>query len=66
MTYIYIYICKALNIYIYGMHICKYGNIYPFELTKLYVYIYMQCKTLEHRIQVIGTIGSCRQHGLTI
>ena len=36
-----IYLFSRLNICIYGLHICIYGDFYPSTPTKLHIYIYI-------------------------
>ena len=59
-----------LNICIYALHICIYGNIYsctqPTQHIYIYIYIYMQHETLNNHVQATNTMGSSSQNSITI
>ena len=52
----------------YALHIHIYGDIYPCTqpVMHIYIYIYMQYKTLNNHAQATDAAGSCSKHIIMI
>ena len=66
MTYIYVYKAPYMHICPAYMHIWQYILLHTAHAAYIYIYIYMQRKTLNNHAQATDTAGSSSQHSITI